>query len=680
MPRKPKPKKGAPDPSKRWVHNAGTGAERVTAFERPERGCQIFLRYEDPERVVALAKDPRTSVPTGLAARSKVGEEFDPFVLADAVRRAGMLSAQLTTKTYRRDDAETNPDVMTLKRGIELSLATDGSGRLSYRLDGNGAPVLQSHDLALRSRLETFQRLWQKHASRGNPVPTFHTFSPADVTKVLTWLAEEHQTSAAAVEKAGTIEKAAVATTTGDPAEEIAARRVRRRTMHGISVVEKMLSDVYAIAGWLRQKGLIGPTECLPLPRWKVALKENWMKATTDGGDVPKPNRPRLTRAQMHALWSALDDPRAELARVMARDARLYAFAPLKWSDLRLSPTPHAPHGAMRYEDAKDNVYFRALTADTRALLDEALTTGYLRDYEAARRRGALTDYHVFAAGPLQQLTAGQVPSLWPMPGGSTPLSPTGVNVLTIDPRLKLALDIAPTLRLGQVARLMRKQVDLAFEIVDDDTGAVTVGGFAHVPGRGKKQSPGALLQGAALAAMRSALSEGYLEHFEAEYKAGRIKDYPIFPGGQFVVGKANPQNPAARQPANRTAFRQWFKELEIAAGIAPKKGRLWNGLRRLIADETPRLTSNTVVRSRVSGTSERTLAAVYRDKESRREAIEAGNVAAALRALGRPSGSRVAPSRSADALHSEIAPLVAGRSPQEIAAALALYDQQRSA
>ena len=91
--------------------------------------------------------------------------------------------------------------------------------------------------------------------------------------------------------------------------------------------------------------------------------------------------------------------------------------------------------------------------------------------------------YHVFAAGSLQQLTLAECPFLLPTPGGTTPLSATGPNVLTIDPRFKLALDIAPTLRLGQVARLMRSQVDLAFAIVDENTGALSLGGFAHIPG-----------------------------------------------------------------------------------------------------------------------------------------------------------------------------------------------------
>ena len=137
-----------------------------------------------------------------------------------------------------------------------------------------------------------------------------------------------------------------------------------------------------------------------------------------------------------------------------------------------------------------------------------SLKAGGCRLYEAARRRGELPDYHVFAAGSLQQLTLAEFPPLLPTPGGTTPLSATGPNVLTIDSRLKLALDIAPTLRLGQVARLMQIQVDLAFEIVDEVSGALSLGGFAHFPGRGKKNGPGALSH---------ALSNGYLEHLEAD-------------------------------------------------------------------------------------------------------------------------------------------------------------------
>ena len=117
---------------------------------------------------------------------------------------------------------------------------------------------------------------------------------------------------------------------------------------------------------------------------------------------------------------------------------------------------------------------------------------------------------------------------------------------------------------------------------------------------------------------------------------------------------------------------------MESAAGIPPQKGRLWNRLRRLIADETPRLTSNTVVRSLVSGTSERTLNAVFHHSEGRREAIEAGKVAATLRASGRPSGSRVGPARSSDTIHADIAPPIAGRSAQDIEIALVLFDRTR--
>ena len=117
--------------------------------------------------------------------------------------------------------------------------------------------------------------------------------------------------------------------------------------------------------------------------------------------------------------------------------------------------------------------------------------------------------YHVFAAGSLQQLTLAECPFLLPTPGGTTRLSATGPNVLTIDPRLKVALDITPTRRLGQVARLLQIQVDLAFEIVDEVSGALSLGGFAHFPGRGKKNGPGALLH---------ALSNGYLELLKADY------------------------------------------------------------------------------------------------------------------------------------------------------------------
>lgn len=285
------------------------------------------------------------------------------------------------------------------------------------------------------------------------------------------------------------------------------------------------------------------------------------------------------------------------------------------------------------------------------------------------RQRSA--DFHLFPAGPLVQDDPTERPLLRPPAGGSVPLSVNDANVLNIDPRLRLALDIAPTLRLGQVGRLMRSQLDLAYEIVDPKSGAVTIGGFAHVPGRGKKQSPGRVLRKDALAAMNAAISVGYPAPLEAQHESGAVADYPIFPGGRLVAGMVNPSNPDARHPADRGALSAWFKQLEAAAGVQSKKGRGWNALRRLIADETPQHTSNPVVQSRVSGTSEQTLRGVYRDKVSLREALEASDVAAAMRASGRTSRNGVAPTPSATALDPEIVSLIDGYSAEEVRAAL---------
>lgn len=448
---------------------------------------------------------------------------------------------------------------------------------------------------------------------------------------------------------------------------------------YGCTVAVKMLQDVYAIAAWLRDGNRIGETHALPQKNWISNTRKSWAKAVGHG-EIPSPRRPRHSKAELQALWSTLDDPRGVLARSMALGAHLHCIAALRWSDLRLETTRTAPHGAIRYHESKNNVFARKLSARSRALLDDALATGYLREYEAQRRAGTLLDYHLFPQGALVDTDKTLPPTLVPRAGGSISFSTKDANVLTVDPRLKLILDIGAALRLGQVARLTRRAVDLnKLQETDPATGRTSVIGFAGVKGRGNKKSPGAALNAEQVASVRDAL-EGFLAPLEARFQSGEIADYPMCPGGALKQGAVNPSNPATMQPVTNGALNKWFKKLEKASGVSTMPFRGWYGVRRLLTDEAPTMSANTMVLEHISGTSRRMLEQVYRDGESERVSVEASRVVGQLRSAGRRGASPVAAAPSVIALDPELLKTLEGCSVDEVRAALDYLHTQRAA
>ncbi len=191
------------------------------------------------------------------------------------------------------------------------------------------------------------------------------------------------------------------------------------------------------------------------------------------------------------------------------------------------------PHGGVRVREAEGNEYVRRLDNEQRTLIDEALNTGYLRRYEAARRAGEIEDYPIFAAGRLVILP-GESDGLGAALMVNTQAAPLSVNeknVLTLDPRGRLAVEIGAALRLGQVYTTRRSQVDMEalFFLTDDDPDSIGQSvGIVDVRGHGNKGSPGIRLNGVTRLAFEGAFT-GYLSEFEALYRAGEIKDYHVF-------------------------------------------------------------------------------------------------------------------------------------------------------
>lgn len=140
------------------------------------------------------------------------------------------------------------------------------------------------------------------------------------------------------------------------------------------------------------------------------------------------------------------------------------------------------------------------------------------------------------------------------------------------DPRFALLMALGAELRLGQVARCRRSDLNTA-------TGELKV--------RGARQKKGALvtLTAGQVAAVERALG-GYLARLDAE-----CPDYPLFPAGPMPGGRTGRPvaDPARHGQGARTIGRMWvllqFRAAERRAGVPHITGRGGYGVRRAAVD-----------------------------------------------------------------------------------------------
>jgi integrase len=150
-----------------------------------------------------------------------------------------------------------------------------------------------------------------------------------------------------------------------------------------------------------------------------------------------------------------------------------------------------------------------------------------------------------------------------------------------VDPRSGLLLALGAELRLGQVRRSERTDLNLS---------ASDYGEFA-VHGIGDKLGEVIELTRGQRAAVEQALhaETGYIRALEAAYQAKRIDNYFLFAGGK-LFGRKGPKggrpyvrgtDPDSRAPLSRSAISRRWALIEFLAGITHEDGRGAYGVRR---------------------------------------------------------------------------------------------------
>jgi hypothetical protein len=207
-----------------------------------------------------------------------------------------------------------------------------------------------------------------------------------------------------------------------------------------------------------------------------------------------------------------------------------------------------------------------------------------------------------------------------------------------VDPRIRLAIELAAECRTGQVLRCTRRTLTLtevdAAKYDELPAGAL---GSVTIPGSGKKHGEVVVLTPEQRQAVDDAL-RGYLASYEQAWVAGEVDDYFLFPGSRMRMLDETGRRWTRRVRAgvkalSRDGARTAFKALEVIAKVDHIPGRGWYGLRRQAADMAETATNDDRVKDRLGGWQDsQTRKSIYQDRETDALRAQAASVRRQLR------------------------------------------------
>ncbi len=188
---------------------------------------------------------------------------------------------------------------------------------------------------------------------------------------------------------------------------------------------------------------------------------------------------------------------------------------------------------------------------------------------------------------------------------------------------MRLAIELAPECRTGQVLRCTRRMLTLtAIAAIDHEQQPAGSLGEIAIPGAGKKHGEVVVFTPEQRRAVDDSLF-GYLANYEAAYQADEIADYYLFPGSRMRILDEAGQRWARRvrdgvKPFSRDGARIAFQELEKIVGVPHAQGRGRYGLRRVATDIAGTATTDDRVKDRLGGWQDsETRKQIYQDRET---------------------------------------------------------------
>jgi integrase len=342
-----------------WSKTYLTGATRIYAWEREDRGGYVFLKFTNRARAGRDRRD-KQKLPGELRVRDPKGRVDKSMVRAVDAAVERFAAQLLLGQRPSLSSSELKSGSLTLSEGFAKVLDI-GTGKYPDR-------TLRWQEVRrARTKLERIL----------GPSRAWVDIKPGDVRHVWRTLASEFKSASAKQRPCGP-----------------------RQT-------EVTIDALYSAANWLRDEEEL-PSDALLAPTdWRTKLKREWQQLV--GAEVA-PARPRHSREELGRLLNAMHslevDPRLALAFDLGGEQRLgqvlrcyrsHLELPAIDSDTRSTCGP-GDLGLLRVPGAGHK---RAspivLTSDQRMAVDAALG-GYLRHYETLFCEGKIKDYPLFPA------------------------------------------------------------------------------------------------------------------------------------------------------------------------------------------------------------------------------------------------------------------------------------------
>ena len=364
-----------PDPL--WTYSYGARPYTVNAYERPERGHQVWVRWTNAQK---SGREKRDKQPLGLRVRNLRLGKLDAQLVKAAERAVQQFQAKLLTGVQQGAQpvatAELLPaeaPLLTLREGFDVALhPTEGK---------YPATSARRYDQMLKYRERLFGA-----AGGGPPL----------IDPSLPWTALEAKHTRAMWRK-------------------MASRYLETEGREfGLRAAEGIIDALYSVASWLREEDHIPSDAARPAHHWRKRLKEEWAQRT--GEQRTRPNRPRHSEEEYRRIFAALADPRADprirLAIELAAECRTGQVlrctrTMLTLPDVDSAKYETAPPGALGQIEipgaGKKHGEIVVFTPEQRRAVDDALGS-YLVNYEAAWLAGELKDYYLFPGSRMRML------------------------------------------------------------------------------------------------------------------------------------------------------------------------------------------------------------------------------------------------------------------------------------
>jgi hypothetical protein len=382
-----------------WRYSVGAKPHTVSAYERPERDGEVWLRWSNPTkpgrdkreyRNLKVKVRPTPSAPVD-ARQVLIVEQAVHDLHAELVRGRTLTlvvpsGVQPIARTVTVPEPEqppaparqetsaaassATPGVLTLRAGFALALAVP---------DGKYSSTKSRRYIEM---LAMSKRLFGESGEERRLIDP-----------ELAWDAFDAQALRAL-------------------RREMAKRYLASKgEQFGMRIAEVLIDAIYSVAAFLREDGRIPLTVCRRPDKWRQQLRIAWTEET--GQRVKKGSKPRHTRTEYRQIFCALEDERADpricLAIELAAEMRTGQVLTCTRTTLTLpdidpalyDSMPAGTLGTIEIVGAgKKRGELVMFTPEQRRAVDRALA-GYLSRYETAYRAGLVTDYPLFPGGKM---------------------------------------------------------------------------------------------------------------------------------------------------------------------------------------------------------------------------------------------------------------------------------------